>query len=265
MSVCKNCGATVQAGFSFCPTCGQDVSTYENAIICLSCNTPNPAGTRFCKGCGAVLIKRVKTVKCIVCGSDNAEDANFCTVCGSAIPGEKKIEFESESILKLKELIPAIRAYSEANGLFSGASNEEIAEMTYICPICGKANSIDDEKCKRCGRDRKRSALLAVKNRIPTFEEAISVPDKLYKPLKPEKTEIEYKNNKSEYIYGKKTADTAPYYNQCGTVNGNFEQMSPIVQPLAIVPYVTQEQPLWQIASHEENSSADNTDCKSHI
>ena len=64
-------------------------------------------------------------------------------------------------------------------------------------------------------------------------------------------------DKKPEFINGKKSADSKPVRGggQAGYAGGytysgdGFMQNSPIVQPLAIVPYVTQEQPLWQYAS----------------
>lgn len=254
MAICNNCSTSIQAGFLFCPTCGQSVSPFEDAVICLNCNTVNSASTRFCKGCGYVLIKRKKSVQCVVCGSDNAKDASFCTVCGSGIPGEKKTELESESVEKLKKIVPEIKAYVEANTPFAGASEAEIAKMTYICPVCGKVNSLDAENCKRCGRNKKRTAVLIAKNRIVSFEDANAIPDRLYKPQKSTTNAEDNQKNtaKTEGFYGRKSANAAQGYNSNGLNTGGFGQMTPIVQPLAIVPYVSQEQPLWQTDSLDE-------------
>ena len=35
-----------------------------------------------------------------------------------------------------------------------------------------------------------------------------------------------------------------------------YGQLAPIIQPLVIVPYVSQDQPLWQIATPEEIAAA---------
>ncbi|MEG1613590.1 MAG: zinc ribbon domain-containing protein [Clostridia bacterium] len=256
MSVCKSCGATVQAGSTFCPSCGQDVLSNGNAVICLQCNTPNPAGTRFCKGCGAVLIKKSKSVQCAVCGSENAPDAIYCTVCGSEMPGEVEIELESESVKQLKNLIPEIETYAQAVGeLFPGVDEAELSAMTYICPVCGKLNSVSDGKCKRCGRDKKRTAELAAKGRVPNFDSAVLVPDK---KVKPPKVVLDNAQTapKHEFKNGKPSAAVSPMFGY-GGYGGGYGQMSPIVQPIAIVPYVTQEQPLWQTASKEEIAAAE--------
>lgn len=257
MAVCKTCGSVVHQGDSFCPVCGQGLFNPEDALICSACETPNAPGTRFCKHCGAVLLRKPKTVQCPVCGSENAEDALYCTACGSEMPGDFEKEFEVESIERLQAVLPLIHSYAEKfNGEFDKLSEEELKNSTYVCPVCGKRNSISDEKCRRCGRDKNRSLYLASKQRIPSFEDAVEVPDvphtPVVEPVFPVKAD-----KKPEFINGKKSADSTPVRGggQAGYAGGyayssdGFMQNSPIVQPLAIVPYVTQEQPLWQYAS----------------
>ena len=172
MAVCKTCGSVVHQGDSFCPVCGQGLFNPEDALICSACETPNAPGTRFCKHCGAVLLRKPKTVQCPVCGSENAEDALYCTACGSEMPGDFEKEFEVESIERLQAVLPLIHSYAEKfNGEFDKLSEEELKNSTYVCPVCGKRNSISDEKCRRCGRDKNRSLYLASKQRIPSFED----------------------------------------------------------------------------------------------
>ncbi len=257
MAVCKNCGSTISNGQTVCSSCGQAVSSGgDTGIICLSCNTVNPIGTHFCKGCGAVLIKKQKAVQCAVCGSDNPPDALFCTTCGSAMPGEVELDFESESINKLKTLIPEIMAYKQAIGdPYAGASSADIEKMTYICPACGKRNNLSDDKCKRCGRDRKRTAELASKGLVPTFEEAVCIPDAKFAPTPVELPSLN-SMPKHEFKKGKPSADCAAVFGGMSTGYNGYGQMSPIVQPIAIVPYVSQEQPLWQTATEEEIAEA---------
>lgn len=257
MAVCKNCGSTIENGQTFCSSCGQTIGVGgDNGVLCLSCNTLNPLGTHFCKGCGAVLIKKQKAVQCAVCGSDNPPDALFCTTCGSEMPGEVELDFETESIKKLKTLIPEILAYKQAIGdPFAGASAEDIDKMTYICPVCGKRNNLSDEKCKRCGRDRKRTAELATKGLVTKFEDAVCVPEKKFAPTPVELPALN-STPKHEFKKGKPAADSLSRFGGMSTGYGGYGQMSPIVQPIAIVPYVSQEQPLWQTATDEEIADA---------
>jgi hypothetical protein len=170
------------------------------------------------------------------------------------MPGEVDLALKSESVEKLKALIPEISAYKLAVGIpFAGVNKSELNAMTYVCPVCGKRNKISDEKCERCGRNMKRTAELIAKGRITPFEEAVVVPDKRKKP-----PIIKFEPVNHEFLNGKKAAESAPIgaMNNGGGFSGAYGnpygQVSPIVQPLAIVPYVTQEQPLWQTTSLEK-------------
>lgn len=150
MATCKNCGAEVKDGATFCPICGK------------------------------VLVVKEKQAICPVCDTENALEAVFCVKCGATMPGEKDTNLESESIQKLKALIPKISSVSATFAdPYSGADK---AALTYVCPVCGKRNDLNAQRCVRCGRDRKRSAQLAAKKRIASFKDAVEVPNKKYKP-----------------------------------------------------------------------------------
>ncbi len=261
MPVCKTCGSVVQPGNSFCPVCGQGLFAEEDALICAACHTPNAPGTRFCKTCGAVLLKKPKTVQCPVCGSENAADALYCTACGSEMPGDFEKEFEVENVNRLQEVLPLLQSYTQSfDNEFSGLSAEELKNSTYVCPVCGKRNNISDVKCRRCGRDKNRSEELAMKQRIPTFEDAVEIKDKPHTPPMAQNYAPVQSEKKPEFVNGKRSAGSTYAGNNGaggfaggGYANaGGFMQGAPIVQPLAIVPYVTQEQPLWQTASRSD-------------
>ena len=142
-------------------------------------------------------------------------------------------------------------------------SPEELEKTTYVCPVCGKRNDLGDVKCRRCGRDRNRSEYLASKQRITSFEDAVEIPDGLHTPSQPAPVFPVTTDKKPEFPNGKRSADSTPAGGAgnvsagyaggyAGYARDGFVQSSPIVQPLAIVPYVTQEQPLWQYASKSD-------------
>lgn len=291
MAICRHCNAEVSDGATFCPVCGKPVMKKEKVVLCPECGLENPVGTAF------------------------------CVHCGSKLPGEKNPNLESESVQKLKGLLPVIKGIASTfDDPYAGASQEEIEKMTYVCPVCGKRNRNNEEKCARCGRDRKRTAALAAKKRVPSFKDAVEIPDKKYRPepkieevvpapveeipaaveepiaapveetpvakealvapseeapveikeeapveeapVEEEKEEPKKEEVKEEAPQMPPYGCYPPYgYPQNPATAGQampygYGQLAPIIQPLVIVPYVSQDQPLWQIATPEEIAAA---------
>ena len=289
--------------------------------ICTNCGSEIKDGATFCPQCGKVLLQKEKTAICPVCGSENDVNALYCAVCGAEMPAEKNENFESESVSKLKDLIPKIKAISATFGdPYAGASEEEIEAMTYVCPVCGKRNSLNSQKCERCGRDRKRSAALLAKNKFKKIsgevpdrkfrpeleiaqpaeeaaEEAVTAEEAVYAPSEEEIAEqvtadaveeaaeapaeeeivaeeaaeeetlsaAEEENTEAQPQEEPAAQGANPYYYPYGypypPQDGAFAQpyaypfggqLPPIIQPIAFVPYVSQDQPLWQAASADE-------------
>lgn len=180
------------------------------------------------------------------------------------MPGIFEKEFEVESINKLQEVLPLLQSYAASfDNEFDGLTEKELEETTYICPVCGKRNNISDLKCRRCGRDKARSEELALKQRIPSFEDAVEIPDTPH--IMPVRSSVPVQTErKPEFVNGKRSADSTYAgasnnggfagggYAGGGYAAGGFMQGAPIVQPLAIVPYLSQEQPLWQYSSRAD-------------
>ncbi|MFR5833768.1 MAG: double zinc ribbon domain-containing protein [Acutalibacteraceae bacterium] len=195
---------------------------------------------------------------------------------------DKVNELGSEDVAQLKKLSQAIRNYSSYYAdPYSAAENMDELKDPFICPVCGAINAGDAVKCNRCGRSRARSILLLAKGKIkqsppvrkkvkvleapeadltsrktPTFDEfageafaeaqtkPIAMPDE-------QKDAPRFANGAQHFVPGGgyyPYPPMAPYgapvlYNK---ETGEPYQMPPIVQPVAFVPYVTQEQPLMQ-------------------
>ncbi len=310
MAICRHCNAEVTDGATFCPVCGKPVMKKEKVVLCPECGLDNPVGTAY------------------------------CVHCGSELPGEKNPNLESESVQKLKGLLPVIKGISSTfDDPYAGASEAEVAAMTYVCPVCGKRNRNNEAKCARCGRDRKRTAALAAKKRVPSFKDAVEIPDRKFRPqpveeVAPieeealpvvEETVVEEvapveevvapveevveetvaveEETPVEEVVEEVAEEEAPveeaeedlfadvekaveetkeepqpapaevppaapygYYPPYGYPQNpampqqampyGYGQLAPIIQPLVIVPYVSQDQPLWQIATPEEIAAA---------
>ncbi len=168
MVVCKKCGTSLMGGVTYCPSCGTDINSGCGVVVCDDCQTENIFGARFCKNCGKVLIKKEKKIACQECGMDNDLDSVYCTVCGVELLGERNNSLEVGSVKKLEALIPTInRITTSFYDEFAGSTPAELAAMTYVCPLCGKRNQNNQQKCTRCGRDKKRTAELILKAELP--------------------------------------------------------------------------------------------------
>ncbi len=72
---CVKCGASVQPGAKFCPSCGAPQGT-----ACPKCGAAMPPGAKFCPSCGASL-----QAACPKCGAKLEPGAKFCPSCGNPL------------------------------------------------------------------------------------------------------------------------------------------------------------------------------------
>ena len=189
---------------------------------------------------------------------------------------EKINELGSEDVAQLKKLSSAVRNYSAFYAdPYSAAENMDELEDPFVCPVCGGVNASDAVRCTRCGRLRARSVELLEKGLIkqsapirkrvkqlkapeedlnaqktPTFEQFAgeAFKEAQTKPIEKAAEEKETPNFSGAhhfmpgYPYGGYPYGPVLYNKE----TGEPYQMPPIVQPVAFVPYVTQEQPLMQ-------------------
>lgn len=197
---------------------------------------------------------------------------------------DKVNELGSEDVAQLRKLSSAVRNYSAYYAdPYSAAENMDELEDPFICPVCGGVNAADAVRCTRCGRSRARSLRLLEKGKIkqsapirkktkvleapeedlsspktPTFEEFAgeAFKEAQTKPIEKAADEKETPNFAGAphyapgyYPYGGMPYGAPVFYNK---ETGEPYQMPPIVQPVAFVPYVTQDQPLMQYAPMDE-------------
>lgn len=203
---------------------------------------------------------------------------------------DKVNELGSEDVAQLKKLSSAVRNYSSFYAdPYSAAENMDELENPFICPVCGAVNASDAVRCTRCGRSRARSVQLLEKGKIkqsqpirkktkvlaapeedlsspktPTFEEFAgeAFKEAQTKPIEKPAADREAPNFTGApqhympgYPYAMPPYGAPVFYNK---ETGEPYQMPPIVQPVAFVPYVTQDQPLMQYAPMDEYPSDGN-------
>lgn len=207
---------------------------------------------------------------------------------------EKINELGAEDLNLLNKISGALKDYAVyyADPL-SEIDEDDIETQTYVCPVCGTVNAMEVTACSHCGRSKARSSLLLAKGKIrqsepvkrkrkiiappeedfsvektPTLDEFINAKEKpaekaeeKAEPVKKEETPSDFSGRGDRNGYGYAPYPYAPYYSYgapYGTdEKGKFDprQMPPIVQPVAFVPYVTQDQPLVQYIPAQENES----------
>ena len=193
-------------------------------------------------------------------------------------------ELGPEDVAQLKKLSQALKSYAiYYSDPSSAVSDDSYEGATYVCPVCGTINPADIAACTHCGRNKARSIILLNKGKISQAKavkrniEIIKAPQADVSP-DPNPTFSEFAQGKFEPVdvdteipedynrnaqlgQGNMPYGTPGMQNGGQNINGfnNFQgqnpymyygrdpyQMPPILQPVAFVPYVTQEQPLMQ-------------------
>lgn len=201
---------------------------------------------------------------------------------------EKVNEMGSEDVAKLRKVTAGMKEVVDYySNPYSEIDEDLIEDETYVCPICGAINPLTVKECLHCGRSRARATLLLAKGKIkqappvryrseqipvppvdleaphtPTFDEFAgeAFEEAQTEPIEFEKEEeqayepqYQAQPQAQQNPYG-----AAPYgYPAYGAPYGQY-QMPPIVQPVAFVPYVTQDQPLMQYSPDSTGRTTNN-------
>lgn len=206
-------------------------------------------------------------------------------------------EFGSEDVAQLQTLSKALKDFAVYYAdPYSQLEDDEIDGDSYVCPACGTVNPANATACTNCGRNRARALLLLAKNKIkqsPPVKRKRKVIEPPEEKLKndalpsleefkeqqqekdaPPQQETPLKENPSDFSGHAPFAYPYPPYGYpypmpqaAGAyppayvygADGKPYQMPPIVQPVAFVPYVTQDQPLMQYTPQAEEKRQPHT------
>lgn len=190
----------------------------------------------------------------------------------------KKVnELGSDEVAKLRKLSASLKALASYYAdPYSQIDEDDIEGETYVCPACGTINPLNVTECLHCGRNKARSTLLLAKGKIkqsppvkrkskmigapviniesqrtPTFDEFAGAEFEKAQKKEIELPKAEENTNFSSpsqgFVYPQYPyAPMGAPYGGMVMRDGNNYQMPPIVQPVAFVPYLTQDQPLMQ-------------------
>ncbi|MEM2507260.1 MAG: serine/threonine-protein kinase [Nitrososphaeria archaeon] len=141
--VCKICGKTIPANYSFCTTCGakRQLSINEgDDWFCKFCGKTNPKVYAFCINCGAKREEQASWT-CEKCGKPMPSDLlEYCMYCGAKKGMKKKVlkeEIASEILPESREITPVVES--------SKQFYKEDEAFALLCPagyrIIGKIGS----------------------------------------------------------------------------------------------------------------------------
>lgn len=179
-------------------------------------------------------------VKCKSCGEMNLDSSRFCATCGKPL---------SEATGNaMKEALEKAQKNFEKDAL----ATIDRSRITFVCTVCGTVNSIDQERCSKCGKPRPRSefvsALKKVKQGYEYREDTtveLPVEQKQADEIKEDIPPVE------EVIVQQPKTVASPQVGAEAAVIGGGGQANPVVQPFIVVPFVNPNQEIWQYKQNQ--------------
>lgn len=178
-------------------------------------------------------------IKCKSCGEINLDNSRYCTTCGNSL---------SETTgSAMKEALENAQKNFEKDAL----ATIDRSRITFVCSVCGTVNSIDQDRCSKCGKPRPRSefvsALRKVKQGYEYRDEHLSL-----EPQKVEEVKLEEALPKVEENIAQQPKPMSQSVVQPEGLNlYSGGQANPVVQPFIVVPFVNPNQEIWQYNANQ--------------
>lgn len=177
-------------------------------------------------------------VKCKACGELNLDNSRFCAACGKPL---------SEATGNaMKEALEKAQKNFEKDAL----ATIDRSRITFVCTVCGTVNSIDQERCSKCGKPRPRSefvnALKKVKQGYEYREEPVVETPIEQKPVE----EIKQETPPVEEVVVQQPKPVPQVVTEAAVIGGGG-QANPVVQPFIVVPFVNPNQEIWQYKQNQ--------------
>jgi uncharacterized OB-fold protein len=173
-------------------------------------------------------------IKCKSCGDINLDSSRFCVSCGKPL--------SDSSSNAMKEALEKAQKSFEKDAL----ATIDRSRITFVCSVCGTVNSIDQDRCSKCGKPRPRSefvsALKKVKQGYEYSEEA--TPEQ--QPVQEDITQTNEKTPPEEEAIQQPKQLQQPIVQTEGLTAMGGGQANPVVQPFIVVPFVNPNQEIWQ-------------------
>ncbi len=173
-------------------------------------------------------------IKCKSCGEINLDSSRFCVSCGKPL--------SDSSSNAMKEALEKAQKSFEIDAL----ATIDRSRITFVCSVCGTVNSIDQDRCSKCGKPRPRSefvsALKKVKQGYEYSEEA--TPEQ--QPVQEDITQTNEKTPPEEEAIQQPKQLQQPIVQTEGLTAMGGGQANPVVQPFIVVPFVNPNQEIWQ-------------------
>ena len=193
---------------------------------------------------------------CKICGEEFRGDLKKCPKCNAPFTADN-----NEYLAKVEKFEDVYQKFD-----YDMEFKVDRKKLTYVCNICGCVNHIDKRRCTRCGKPRPRTEYIQalkllkktkkanedvfeqINEKYDSDQDLASLREEQAQALEQdrilenqEKTLEEKERDLQRRQRQLKEKEMVLYRYENGPV-----QNKPITQPFVIVPYVNQNQPLYQ-------------------
>ncbi len=272
--VCVICGAVNEQGAKFCSSCGslmmvsEETHSFEDIIkfhkLKMDATSDNARQEEFEKAQTSKRLEKLAEAELEVEKEIENKKKDFDEYVSLQslklkkykIALENEPSFEHKKLAKMSEEVSKFARFVEKP--YEKLSEIEKARTYAVCPVCGAKNTLNDENCYACGRNFNRSIELLKKGlliRMPNYgkieEYTISKADIDIEPKRIEfddivanKEELKSDEEKLKKVINVDEKSATLENEKRKNVQNNFgigQASQPIVQPVAFVPYVTND------------------------
>lgn len=173
-------------------------------------------------------------IKCKSCGEINLDNSRFCVSCGKPL--------SDSNANAMKEALEKAQKSFEKDAL----ATIDRSRITFVCSVCGTVNSIDQDRCAKCGKPRPRSEFVSALKKVKQGYEYSEAPAPEEPDLQEDITQAPNEEQPEEEVIQQPKQLQQPAVQTEGLTAIGGGQANPVVQPFIVVPFVNPNQEIWQ-------------------
>lgn len=173
-------------------------------------------------------------IKCKSCGEINLDNSRFCVSCGKPL--------SDSNANAMKEALEKAQKSFEKDAL----ATIDRSRITFVCSVCGTVNSIDQDRCAKCGKPRPRSEFVSALKKVKQGYEYSEAPALEEPDLQEDITQAPNEEQPEEEVIQQPKQLQQPAVQTEGLTAIGGGQANPVVQPFIVVPFVNPNQEIWQ-------------------